>query len=101
MGIDYRKNISVAMKREKADLILKNGKIIDVINLKIIEKDVAVVDGMIVGIGKYDNSDNIVDLNGKYISPGLIDGHVHIESSLLPPKRVSLGFHLEMVLQQS
>ena len=93
MGIDYRKNISVAMKREKADLILKNGKIIDVINLKIIEKDVAVVDGMIVGIGKYDNSDNIVDLNGKYISPGLIDGHVHIESSLLPPKsfsRVSL-----------
>lgn len=93
MGIDYRKNISVAMKREKADLILKNGKIIDVINLKIIEKDVAIVDGMIVGIGKYDNSDNIIDLNGKYISPGLIDGHVHIESSLLPPKsfsRVSL-----------
>ena len=36
MGIDYRKNISVAMKREKADLILKNGKIMDVINLKII-----------------------------------------------------------------
>ena len=93
MKINLNKQISVATQREKADLILKNGKIIDVINLKIIEKDIAIVDGVIVGIGKYDNSDNIINLNGKYISPGLIDGHVHIESSLLPPKsfaRVSL-----------
>jgi adenine deaminase len=100
MGIDYRKNISVAMKREKADLILKNGKIIDVINLKIIEKDVAIVDGMIVGIGKYDNSDNIIDLNGNTYLLGLLMV-MYTLSHLCYHLRVSLEFHLETVLQQS
>ena len=71
-----------------ADLVVKNGKIIDVFTLSIIEADIAIADGVIVGIGQYDGN-NVVDAKGKYISPTFIDGHVHIESSMVTPKEFS------------
>lgn len=79
--------IDVAMKRKKADLVLKNGKIIDVFSRTIIEEDLAIHQGVIVGFGDYEGVEEI-DLKGKYVSPGLIDGHIHIESSYLTPEEL-------------
>jgi adenine deaminase len=78
------KRISVASSRELADTVIKNGKIIDVFNGEIIDGDIAIVDGYIVGIGKFEGK-NVVDANGRYVSPAFIDGHVHIESSMVTP----------------
>ena len=76
--------IDVAMGREKPDLILKGAKVLNVFTEKLEEKDVAVCDGMIAGLGVYDG-DNVVDLRGKYLTPGLLDAHMHLESTLLTP----------------
>jgi adenine deaminase len=85
MGKDLAKRIAVAAGREKADLVIKNGKIIDVFNVEIIEADIAIADGYIAGIGTFEGEDEI-DAKGSYLSPGFIDGHVHIESSMVTPK---------------
>lgn len=85
MEIDLGKRIEVAAGRKKADLVIKNGKIIDVFNADIINGDVAIVDGFIAGVGKY-SGEREIDADGCYISPGLIDGHVHIESSMVTPQ---------------
>jgi adenine deaminase len=83
-GNELKKRISVASKREPADTVIKNGKIIDVFNGEIIDGDIAIVDGYIAGIGEYEG-EKIIDANGLYISPAFIDGHVHIESSMVTP----------------
>lgn len=79
-----KRRISVASKREPADTVIKNGKIIDVFNGEIIEGDLAIVDGYFAGIGDYEGN-RVIDANGRYISPAFIDGHVHIESSMVTP----------------
>ena len=76
------KRISVAAGNEPADLVIKNGKIIDVFNGEIIKADIAIVDGYFAGIGKYEGRE-VIDANGCYVSPAFIDGHVHIESSMV------------------
>jgi len=80
-----KKQIDTAAGRKKASRVFKNGKIINVFTGEIIEGDVAVVEGEIVGIGDYSGEVEI-DLKGKYLAPGLIDGHVHIESSMVSPR---------------
>jgi adenine deaminase len=82
--MDTKKLIDLAMKNKNADLVFKNAKIVNVFSHEIINADVAVHDGIIVGIGNYDGVENI-DLKGKFIVPGLIDSHVHIESSMVSP----------------
>lgn len=79
--------IEVASGRVKADLLIKNCKVVDVYNSKIIEGDVAISGRYIAGIGNYE-SDNIVDAENKYLVPGLIDSHIHIESSYLSPEEL-------------
>ena len=76
--------ISAACGRKKAELVLKHAKIVNVFTETIEEGDVAVEDGMIVGIGAYDGVQEI-DVEGKYVAPGLIDGHIHLESSRICP----------------
>lgn len=76
------KRIAVASGREPADLVIKNGKIIDVFNGEITEGDVAIVDGYFAGIGAFEGR-KVIDANGCYVSPAFIDGHVHIESSMI------------------
>ncbi|KPC97461.1 Adenine deaminase [Geobacillus sp. BCO2] len=76
--------IAAAAKQTKADLVIQNGKIVNVFTREIIEGDLAIVEGMIVGIGRYEG-EKTIDAEGRYICPGLIDGHVHIESSMVPP----------------
>lgn len=78
------KRISAASKREPAELVIKNGRIVDVFNGTVITEDVAVSDGQIVGIGTYEGKE-IIDADNRYIVPGLIDGHVHIESAMVTP----------------
>ncbi|WP_407936247.1 adenine deaminase [Litchfieldia alkalitelluris] len=76
--------INVAAKREKADLVIKNGQLIDVFNHDILQGDLAISDGVIVGIGEYEGNYEL-DANGKFICPSFIDSHVHIESSMVTP----------------
>ena len=78
------RRISVASGKEPADTVVKNGRIIDVFNGEIIEGDIAIVDGYFAGVGQYDGK-HIVDAQGRYVVPAFIDGHVHIESSLVTP----------------
>lgn len=66
------------------DLVLKNARIVNVFTNEIEPGDVAVKDGYIVGIGDYEGKEEI-DIGGKVICPGLIDGHIHIESSMISP----------------
>ena len=80
------RKIAVAAGKEPADLVIKNGKIIDVFNGEIFEGDVAIADGYIAGIGGTSYSGRkTIDAKGRYISPAFIDGHVHIESSMITP----------------
>lgn len=81
--------ISAASGREKADTVLKNGKIIDVLGHSIIEGNVGIKDGVIIGIGDYEGKEEI-DVKGSYIAPGFIDCHIHIESAMVTPSEFAL-----------
>ncbi|PWM72756.1 MAG: adenine deaminase [Bacillota bacterium] len=80
--------ISVAAGREKAELVLKNANIVNVFTQKIEQGDLAVDGGVIAGIGDYEGIKEI-DCGGKYLIPGLIDGHMHIESTQLTPAELA------------
>ncbi len=77
--------IKAAKGNIKADLVLKNGQIINVFTGEIIEGDLAVKDGLILGIGEYEGTVER-DVRGKYICPGFINAHVHVESSMTAPE---------------
>lgn len=79
-----KKRISVAAGKEPADIVIKNGKIIDVFTGEMTDGDIAIVDGYFAGIGDY-NGIETIDAKGRIVSPTFIDGHVHIESSMLIP----------------
>lgn len=81
----FKEQIRAAAKHETCDLIIKNINIIDVFQNDIFTSDVAIKNGYIVGLGNYDGQ-TIIDGTNKYICPGLIDAHAHIESSLTTPK---------------
>lgn len=68
-----------------ADLVIRNCKVVDPISGSIIAGDIAVTDGYILGVGAYDGKE-IIDAKGSYATSGLIDSHVHIESSLCAPE---------------
>lgn len=76
--------IKVALGRKTPDLVLKGGNIINVYTGEIEVNDIAISDGKIAGIGQY-NSDNEINVKGKYLAPGFIDAHLHIESTMLSP----------------
>lgn len=76
--------IDVAMGKIKAQLVFKNINVINVFTEEIYKADVAIHDGYIAGIGEYSGAVEL-DMEGKYICPGFIDGHVHIESSMVTP----------------
>ena len=69
----------------KCDLVFKNGKYLDVRNREFIEGDILISNGKIIGINKEYSCDKVIDLDGKYVVPGFIDGHIHLESSIISP----------------
>lgn len=77
--------IKASTRRIKCDLIIKNITIVDIFNNDTFMGDVGIKNGYIIGIGDYEGQ-RIIDGKGKYICPGLIDAHCHIESSLVTPK---------------
>ena len=79
------KLISVARGDAPADLLLKNAKIINTFVGVTEEGNVAIYGDRIAGIGNYQKASEIIDLKGSYLAPGLINGHTHIESSMLHP----------------
>lgn len=77
---------AVALGNDPADILLKNGRVVDVLTETIYEADVAIADGVIAGVGSYDKAYEIIDLKGAYIAPGLINAHCHVESSMTRPE---------------
>ena len=75
--------IKVAKGESAADLVLANARVINVFTGEIETGNVAIYDGMIAGVGDYHQAKQVTDLKGKYLAPGLINGHSHIESSML------------------
>lgn len=83
----YKRCSDIARGLGKADFVLKNAKIVNVFTGEIIDGDIAVADGMIAGIGRYEGIRE-KDLNGRYVCPGFIDSHLHLESTLVTPKEL-------------
>jgi adenine deaminase len=74
--------IRVARGKDPCDLVLKGGTLINVLSGETYEADIGVFDGMVIGLGDYHGKEE-VDCTGKFLCPGFIDGHVHIESSMV------------------
>ena len=81
--------IRCAKGDRKADLVLKNATIVNVFTGKLQKRDIAICDGVIAGVGEGYEGKVEEDLNGLYAIPGLIDAHMHIESSMLTPLELS------------
>jgi len=75
--------ISAARGERPADLILANAKVVNVFTGEIESGNVAIYEGRIAGVGDYHQAKQVLDLTGKYLAPGLINGHTHLESSML------------------
>ena len=85
--LDLERMISLAKGQERVDLVVKNAKIVNVFSGEIHQADVAIADGIFVGFGEEAyNTENLYDAQGRYMCPGLIDGHIHIESTFLSPR---------------
>ncbi len=78
------KEISVARGIEKAELVLKNAEMVNVFTESIQKADIAICNDIIVGVGNYEGEMEI-DCSGKVAVPGFIDGHIHLESSMMKP----------------
>lgn len=85
MNTSMSNYLNICRKLNKADKVLKNASIINVFSKEIIKGDIAIADGKVVGIGNYQGIEEI-DLKGKYVAPGFIDSHVHIESTMVSPR---------------
>ncbi|HKK90449.1 MAG TPA: adenine deaminase, partial [Desulfobacteraceae bacterium] len=88
--MDISERITAAAGRQRADTLFCNGKVINVFTGEILELDFAVKDGYVCGFGPYE-AESIVDLDGCYVSPGFVDAHVHIESSMVTPAAFARG----------
>ena len=76
--------IAAAAGREPADLVLKNATFVNVFSNELSTMDIAVAEGLIVGMGSYQGRSE-VDCTGKIVLPGFLDAHIHLESSLVSP----------------
>jgi adenine deaminase len=85
--MSLRELISVARGKTPADLVLKNARIVNTFVGEIEQANVAIYGDTIAGVGDYDEAKDVFDLQGAFLAPGLINGHTHIESSMLHPAR--------------
>ena len=75
--------IAVARGDEPADLVLANARVVNVFNGEIERGNVAIAAGYVAGVGDYRSAGEVTDLGGRYLAPGFINGHTHLESSML------------------
>jgi adenine deaminase len=81
---DLSRRLAVARGDEPADVVVRGGRVLSVFTREWLEVDVAVADGWIAGLGEYEGQD-VVDASGRYVVPGFIDAHMHLESTKLLP----------------
>lgn len=84
-----KKRILTARREIPADLVFKGGNVVNVFSTEIAKADVAICDGVIAGIGPEYHGKEEVEVEGKWLIPGLIDGHIHVESSMLVPSELA------------
>jgi adenine deaminase len=80
---NWQRALRIAAGAEAAELLLRGGQIVNVLTGEIERANVALADGHIVGVGEYADGERVIDLDGAYLAPSFIDGHIHTESSLL------------------
>lgn len=83
--MDLARFLPIARGDAPADLLLRNGRVINVFTGEIVTTDIAIAGDTIVGVGSDYGAAAEIDLRGRYVCPGLIDAHVHIESSMVTP----------------
>jgi adenine deaminase len=79
---DLTRRLAVARGDEPADLVVRGGRVLSVFTREWLEVDVAIADGYIAGLGEYEGSDEL-DASGRWVVPGFVDAHLHLESSKL------------------
>jgi adenine deaminase len=80
--VSLARRIAVARGDETADLVVRGGRVLSVFTREWLECDVAICDGYIAGVGEYDG-EHVLDASGRYVVPGFIDAHVHLETTKL------------------
>jgi adenine deaminase len=81
---DLSRRLAVARGDEPADVVVRGGRVLSVFTREWLEVDIAVADGWIAGLGEYEGRE-IVDASGRFVVPGFIDAHMHLESTKLLP----------------
>src|SRR6187551_1690421 len=84
MSLELAQRLAVARGDEPADVVVRGGRVLSVFTREWLDVDVAIADGWIAGLGDYDGAE-VVEADGRYVVPGFIDAHVHLESSKLLP----------------
>src|SRR5436190_20766057 len=84
MSSSLSRRLAVARGDEPADLVLRGGRVFSVFTREWLDTDVAVVDGYVAGLGDYDGRETL-DVGGRFVVPGFIDAHMHLESTKLLP----------------
>jgi adenine deaminase len=79
MPVDLARRLSIARGDEPADVVVRGGRVLSVFTREWLDVDVAVADGWIAGLGRYEGAE-IVDARDRYVVPGFVDAHMHIES---------------------
>ncbi|HEX6701012.1 MAG TPA: adenine deaminase [Gaiellaceae bacterium] len=84
MAVDLARRLAVARGDEPADLVVRGGRVLSVFTREWLEADVAIADGWIAGLGDYEGRE-VLDASGRFVVPGFVDSHMHLESTKLLP----------------
>jgi adenine deaminase len=84
MSTDLSRRLAVARGDEPADVVVRGGRVLSVFTREWLDADIAIADGWIAGLGEYEGGE-VVDASGRYVVPGFIDAHMHLESTKLLP----------------
>ena len=84
MPIDLSRRLAVARGDLPADIVVRGGRVLSVFTREWLDVDIAIADGWIAGLGDYEGRE-VVDAAGRYVVPGFIDAHMHLESTKLLP----------------
>src|SRR5918912_47861 len=84
MAVALARRLAVARGSEPADLVVRGGRVLSVFTREWVEADVAIADGWVAGLGDYEGRE-VLDAGGRYVVPGFIDAHMHLESTKLLP----------------